>query len=194
MRGAGTRPEVALTFHGAGEPALAKSILASAASARVAVTVMAVGTWIGSNPQIVKQMRESGHELGNHTWSHPVLRDLGRAEARREIERCRDMLVQLTGSASRWFRQSGSQHSTPLIRELAGAAGYPVCVSYDIDSLDWTDPGAASIVRNVGAATAGSIVSLHLGHPGTLQALPEIFRGLEARGLRAVTLTALLAA
>lgn len=194
MRGSGARPQVALTFHGAGDPGLAKSILSAATSAHAAVTVMAVGVWIQANPLIVKQIQHSGHELGNHTWSHPVLRDLDRTQVRGEIDRCRDALDRLSGSPGRWFRQSGSQHSTPLIRELAGAAGYPVCVSYDIDSLDWTDPGPAAIVRNVSAATAGSIVSLHLGHPGTFDALPQILRALAARGLRAVTLTELLAA
>ena len=194
MRGRGDRPEVALTFHGAGDPRLATAIVGVATSARAAVTVMAVGTWLAANPAIAKQIKDSGHELGNHTWSHPVLRDLDRSRARPEIERCRDELQRLTGSPGRWFRQSGSQHSTPLIRALAGAAGYPVCLSYDIDSLDWTDPGPAAIVTNVRAATAGSIVSMHLGHPGTLSALPAVLRSLRERGLRAVTVTELLAA
>ena len=188
------RPEVALTFHGAGDPGLARAIIAAATSARAAVTVMAVGNWIASNPQIVHQLKGSGHELGNHTWSHPVLRDLDRAQVRQEIERCRDALDRVAGAPGRWFRQSGSQHSTALIREVAGAAGYPVCLSYDIDSLDWTDPGPAAIIGNVSKATAGSVVSMHLGHPGTLGALPPILRALHARGLRAVTVTELLAA
>lgn len=194
MRGPGVRPEVALTFHGAGDLALANAILTTASSAHAAVTVMAVGTWLAANPPVAKRILADGHELGNHTWTHPVLRDLSRAPVRGEIERCRDELVRLTGSPGRWFRASGSQHSTPLIRELAGAAGYPVCLSYDVDSMDWTDPGPASVVRNVRAAKAGSIVSLHLGHPGTLDALPAILRSLRARGLRPVTVTRLLSA
>lgn len=194
MRGAGIRREVALTFHGAGDPDLASAVLTTVRSDQAAMTVMAVGTWLASNPQIAETVLAGGHELGNHTWAHPVLRDLSRTRAREEIERCREELVRLTGSPGRWFRQSGSQHSTALIRELAGAAGYPVCLSYDVDSMDWTDPGPASIVRNVRAAKAGSIVSLHLGHRGTLDALPAILRSLRARGLRPVTVTTLLAA
>ena len=194
MRGAGVRPEVALTFHGAGDPTLAHSILAAATAARATVTVMAVGIWLAANPQIVKEIASGRHELGNHTWTHPVLRDLSSVKARSEIGLCRDELVRLTGSTGKWFRQSGSQHSTPLIRELAGAAGYPVCLSYDIDSLDWTDPGPSAVVSNVRRATAGSIVSLHLGHPGTLRALPTILHDLRVRGLHAVTVSELLAA
>lgn len=192
-RGSGVRPEVALTFHGAGDPALATAILTSARAGHAEVTVMAVGIWLAAHPLVAKQILAAGHELGNHTWTHPTLRDLPRGRARTEIERCRDELVRLTGSPGRWFRQSGSQHSTPLIRDLAGAAGYPVCLSYDVDSMDWTDPGPGAIVANVRAAKAGSIVSMHLGHQDTLHALPAVLRSLHGRGLRAVTVTELLA-
>jgi peptidoglycan/xylan/chitin deacetylase (PgdA/CDA1 family) len=70
---------------------------------------------------------------------------------------------------------------------LAGAAGYLTVLSYDVDSRDYTDPGAASIRRNVRAAVAGSVVSMHLGHPGTLEAIPGLIEDLTARGLRPVT-------
>ena len=73
------------------------------------------------------------------------------------------------------------------MRTLAGAAGYPTVLSYDVDSRDFTDPGAAAIRRNVASAGAGSVVSLHLGHPGTLTALPGIIDDLAARGLTPVT-------
>ena len=71
-------------------------------------------------------------------------------------------------------------------------------MSYDVDSLDYTDPGPDAVVATVlGSVRPGSIVSLHLGHPGTVTALPAILRGLAGRGLRpvldraAVPLTAL---
>ena len=66
-------------------------------------------------------------------------------------------------------------------------------MSYDVDSLDYTDPGPDAIVSTVlGKTRPGSIVSLHLGHSGTVTALPAILRGLARRGLRPVTLSGLL--
>jgi peptidoglycan/xylan/chitin deacetylase (PgdA/CDA1 family) len=66
-------------------------------------------------------------------------------------------------------------------------------VSYDVDSLDWTDPGRDAVVQRVLAGVRpGSIVSLHLGHAGTVAALPRILAGLDARGLRPVTLSRLV--
>ena len=191
-RGAGIRPEVALTFHGAGDALLARQALAALAAADARATVFAVGTWLAGQPGLAREYLAAGHELGNHTWSHPTLSELGRAAARIEIERCRDTLMSVTGSPGAHFRSSGGQRSTPLIRELADAAGYRACVSYDIDSLDWTDPGPSAVRRNTGAAAPGSIVSLHLGHPGTVAALPAILNDLRGRGLHLVTVTELL--
>jgi peptidoglycan/xylan/chitin deacetylase (PgdA/CDA1 family) len=193
VHGPRTRPEVALTFHGAGDPALATELLRTLDRARAQVTVLAVGTWLAANPGFARRITGAGHELGNHTWTHPVLDDLSAAPARTEIERCRDLLVSLTGSPGAHFRQSGGAHPTPLVRTLAGRAGYPVCLSYDVDSLDWTDPGPDAVRRTVAAGVRpGSVVSMHFGHPGTLAALPGVLADLAARGLRPVTVTTLL--
>jgi peptidoglycan/xylan/chitin deacetylase (PgdA/CDA1 family) len=187
-----SRPEVALTFHGAGDPALAAQVLSILNAAAAHSTIFVVGSWLNQNRPLARSILAAGHELGNHTWSHPTLIDLSTAPATVEITRCRDLLIELTGSPGAHFRQSGSQHSSALIRQLAGSAGYPVCLSYDIDSLDWTDPGAAAIRATLLTAKAGSIVSMHLGHPGTVTALPGVLADLARRGLTPVTATRLL--
>lgn len=181
------RPEVALTLHGAGDPGLARQVLTGFARRAAAVTVLAVGTWLEQDPDAVRIVADNGHQLGNHTWSHRDLDALGEADARAEIERCRDRIAALTGGPGDFFRQSAAQHATPLVLRLAGAAGYPRVLSYDVDSRDFTDPGIAAIRRNVARARAGSVVSMHLGHPGTLAALPGILDDLAARGLKPVT-------
>ena len=191
MHATSGRAEVALTFHGAGDLDLARRVLAGLADRGAAATVLAVGTWLERSPDAAKIVTDHGHELGNHTWSHVDISALGEAGIRAEIERCRDRIAALTGGPGAFFRQSAAQHATPLVRRLAGAAGYPTVLSYDVDSRDFTDPGAAAIRRNVRAAVAGSVVSLHLGHPGTLEALPGLLDDLAARGLTPVTASAL---
>jgi peptidoglycan/xylan/chitin deacetylase (PgdA/CDA1 family) len=187
VHAASGRPEVALTFHGAGDPELARRILAGFADRGAAVTVLAIGRWLESFPDAARLVTDHGHELGNHTWSHPDLARLDEPALRAEIERCRDRLAALTGGPGAFFRPSAAQHATERVLRLAGAAGYPSVLSYDVDSRDVTDPGAASIRRNVRAAVAGSVVSMHLGHPGTLEAIPGLLDDLSARGLTPVT-------
>src|SRR5664279_763289 len=181
-----TRPEVALTFHGAGDPAIARDLLAVFAAHHAQVTVLAVGSWLAANPGIAGEIVAAGHELGNHTYHHLDIDSLDAATARTEIVRCRDLLVSQVGSPGAYFRQSQARLATPLVRSLAGAAGYRTCLSYDVDSLDYTDPGPDIVRAHTGAAQPGSIVSMHFGHRGTVQAMPAILGDLAARRLRPV--------
>jgi peptidoglycan/xylan/chitin deacetylase (PgdA/CDA1 family) len=193
VHGSRQRPRVALTFHGQGPESMAHALLAEAERAGARVTVFAVGTWLGQYPQVAERILGGGHDLGNHTMHHLDITAMGAAGAYAEIAGCAQRLHALTGSAGRWFRPSQARYSSPLIEREARRAGYPTCVSYDVDSLDYTDPGPGAIVSTVlGSTRPGSIVSLHLGHSGTVAALPAILRGLAGRGLRPVTLTDLL--
>jgi peptidoglycan/xylan/chitin deacetylase (PgdA/CDA1 family) len=172
---------------------MADALLAEAERAGARVTVLAVGTWLGQYPQIAHRILRGGHDLGNHTMHHLDIAAMDAPGAYAEIAGCARRLRALTGSIGRWFRPSQTHYSTPLIEQAARKAGYQTCVSYDVDSLDYTDPGPDAIVSTVlSAMRPGSIISLHLGHPGTVTALPAILRGLARRRLRAVTLTELL--
>lgn len=184
---------MALTFHGNGDPALGAKLLDLVEHAGAKVSVLAVGTWLVAHPEMATRVLRGGHDLGNHTMHHKPMRKLGAADARREVHDCAAVLRRTAKSQGRWFRASGTQQTTPLIRSSAAASGYAACVSYDVDGLDWQDPPAATVVKAVlDGARPGSIVSLHLGHPVTLSALPEILSGLQAKHLTPVTLSELL--
>lgn len=185
---------IALTFHGAGDGALARELLALVDRAGITITVLAVGTWLQQQPATARAFLASGHELGNHTMNHLEMKQLSATTAEREIEGCRAELEKVTGSPQRWFRASGTQHTTARIRAAAGRAGYKRCLSYDVDGLDWQDPSAATVTAAVlDGATAGSVVSLHLGHRVTVEALPAILTGLRRKRLTAVGVSQLLA-
>ncbi len=184
---------VALTFHGAGDPTLTARALDIARSHGAQITVFAVGQWLAATPSLGRDITAAGHDLGNHTWSHPALATLTLADATREIRLGADAVTRSIGSPGLLFRPSGTPTSTPTIRAAAAASGYARCISYDVDPLDYTDPGGEAVrTRTLASATAGSIVSLHLGHPGTIDALPGILEGLATRNLTAVTLTRML--
>jgi peptidoglycan/xylan/chitin deacetylase (PgdA/CDA1 family) len=172
---------------------MATALLTEAERAGARLTVFAVGTWLGQYPQIAERILRGRHDLGNHTMHHLDITAMDASGAYAEITGCAQRLRSLTGSIGRWFRPSQAQYSTPLIEQEARRAGYQTCVSYDVDSLDYTDPGPDAIVSAVLRSTRpGSIVSMHLGHSGTVTALPLILNGLASRGLRPVTLTDLL--
>ena len=194
VHGPTDRPAVALTFHGQGDVAMADALLTELENGGARATVLAVGSWLQANPTMARRIVDHGHELGNHTQNHADIKAMSAADAYAEINGCAEVLRRLTGSIGTWFRPSQTQYSTAGIRTQATRVGYRTCLSYSLDSLDYTDPGAGTVVGTVASAIQkGSIVSLHFGHAGTVTAIPTILANLEHLGLRAVTMTELMA-
>jgi peptidoglycan/xylan/chitin deacetylase (PgdA/CDA1 family) len=186
--------QVALTFHGSGDPLLVGQLLDLVGRAGVPVTVFAVGRWLAQHPAFARRILAGGHELANHTYTHPALGRLDRASVAREVRGCQAVLRRLTGSGGRWFRPSAMTVPTPLVRAEAGAAGYRVVVGFDVDPHDYADPGATAVAARVTAGLhPGVIVSLHTGHAGTVAAMAPILTAIRARGLVPVGLHQLLA-
>ncbi|MCM3883887.1 polysaccharide deacetylase family protein, partial [Frankia sp. R82] len=192
------RPQVALTFHlGPHETGqdlgLARQLLADAAELDVPITVFAVGQWLDAHRELVPEILAAGHEVANHTYTHPTLTALPADQVAAEIAGCRDVLARLTPAQGRYFRPSGTSTASPLILTEAGVAGYRTVVDFDVDPLDYTSPGADAVVARVRSGLQpGSIVSMHFGYPGTVAAFPRIAANLRAAGLTPVTVHDLL--
>lgn len=188
-----TANNVALTFHLGGNATLVGELLDLLKATGTTSTLFAIGDWLTANPQLGHRAVDDGHELGNHTKSHKSMLKLSRADVHDEIVGGGEALVPFIGSIGKWFRPSGTDVPTELILEEAGLAGYPVSVGYDIDSLDYTEPSAGTVVSRVKKQLhAGAIVSLHFGHRDTIDALPKILDLLTTAGLAAVTISTLL--
>jgi peptidoglycan/xylan/chitin deacetylase (PgdA/CDA1 family) len=187
------RKNVALTFHGQGSPDVVGRLLDEIAKGGARVTVLAVGTWLAAQPHLGRRILDAGHELGNHTQHHADIKRMSRARALAEIDECAQTLKSVTGSIGSWFRPSQTQHATPMIKAAAAKVGYPTCLSYDVDSLDYTDPGPAAVVdTTLRSVRPGSIISLHFGHAGTIAAMAPLLDGLRRRELTPVTMTELM--
>jgi peptidoglycan/xylan/chitin deacetylase (PgdA/CDA1 family) len=190
-------PRVALTFHTDGDLGLADQLLGVLSARRMPITAFVVGQWLDANPTWAKRLVDGGHELANHTYTHPGFASLSPAAMTDEITRCRDVLARLTGSGGRYFRPSGTgdgtQRPSDAVLTAAGTAGYPVVLGFDVDPLDYDQPGPDVVTQRVlDRVKAGSIISLHFGYAGTVTALPKILDGLAQRQLAPVTTSQLL--
>jgi peptidoglycan/xylan/chitin deacetylase (PgdA/CDA1 family) len=191
--GSRSKPQVALTFHGNGDIAMAHKLLAIFEARKVPITVFAVGTWLKANPTIAKTIVAAGHDIGNHTYSHTQMKTISAPRVNSEISLCAKELTSQIGNHGSFFRPSGTQNSTTLIRSTALKYGYKKCISYDVDSLDYQDPGKATVLKAVANSVKnGSIISLHFGHQDTIDAMPTLLDQLQANGLTPVTLTTML--
>lgn len=198
-RGDGVRRQVALTFHTNGDRLLGERLLETVEAQHASITAFVVGSWLEANPDFAKRITDGGHELANHTYTHPTFPSLDPAAMGDEIVRCRDVLTRLSGSTGRYFRPSGTANGVddpgPTVLQLAGEAGYPIVLGFDIDPSDYRDPGAEAVIAGtLDSIRAGSIVSLHFGHQGTIDALAPILAGLAQRDLQPVTVSTLLEA
>ena len=184
---------VAFTFHGSGDLGLLHDLLAVARRLSVPVTVFAVGSWLDQHPEVAGAILGDGHELANHTYTHPALGQSTAATVADEIVRCRDALTRHAGSPGAWFRPSGVEVPSALILAEAGRAGYRTVVGYDVDPLDYQDPSAATIAGRVAAKLhPGAVVSLHTGHANTVAAFEPMVTAARGRALTPVRVGDLL--
>jgi peptidoglycan/xylan/chitin deacetylase (PgdA/CDA1 family) len=191
-----TTGRVALTFHGSGSLSLAEALLAEAAAVQAPITVFAVGQWLSQNPGIGQRILDGGHELANHTWSHGDILHMSPSGVADEIRRCRDVIAAQTKVTADYFRPSQTPDglSVPdLVLRQAADEGYPTVVGYDVDPSDYKDPGSSLVESRVrDNLHAGAIISLHLGHQGTVTAFRPIVAAIKARGLTPVLVRDLL--
>jgi peptidoglycan/xylan/chitin deacetylase (PgdA/CDA1 family) len=196
--GSNAKSRVALTFHLNGDPGLAQQLLDVLAAHETVITAFIVGNWLDQNPSWGKKLVDAGHEVANHTYTHPSFLSLSRDGMLDEVLRCRDALTRHAGTPGTLFRPSGTDDGTvappAVVQEVSGEAGYPVVLGFDVDPYDYDDPGADAVVqRTLAGAAAGTIISLHFGHTGTVAAMPAILDGLAQRDLTTVTASDLLA-
>src|SRR5262249_13047739 len=125
VNGPRDRPNVALTFHGQGDPTLAQQLLTAIEEGGARVTVLAVGSWLASQPAMARRILDPGHELGNHTQNHLAIADMTATQAFAEVNLCAQTLKRLTGSIGTWFRPPQTVHATPTIQAQATKVGYP---------------------------------------------------------------------
>jgi peptidoglycan-N-acetylglucosamine deacetylase len=191
---ASTVPEVALTFDDGPNPPYTGQILDILARYQVPATFFCVGLQASAHPADVARMAAAGHGLGNHTWSHPFLPDLSRAQLAEQLDRT-DEAIAAAGAGPGLFRPPYGSRSPDVLRWL-GERGTPI-VLWDVDPSDWARPGAALIAGRVLLQTRpGTIILMHDGggdRAQTVAALPLVIEGLLDRGFRFSRADALLA-
>ena len=188
-------PRAALTFDDGPDPVHTRRILEILARYGVRATFFCVGHHVVALPDEVRRIVAAGHELGNHSWSHPFLPDLTGDQLREQIDRTAEAVARVTGEAPTRFRPPYGALSPEV---LAALEGLPDTLTlWDVDSRDWARPGSERIAATVlEAAGPGSVVLLHEGggdRRQTVRALPAIIEGLLERGLELVTVGELLA-
>jgi peptidoglycan/xylan/chitin deacetylase (PgdA/CDA1 family) len=147
-------------------------------------TFFVIGAKVGQRPGTVKRAYREGHAVENHTWNHPSLKGLTKAQFRSQIARTSNAVRKATGDAPECLRAPyGIVNRTVLAR--AQRLNMPV-IMWNVDSRDWAKPGAPKIARRVlKNVKDGSVVLMHDGggkRSQTVAALKIILPQLQKRG------------
>jgi peptidoglycan/xylan/chitin deacetylase (PgdA/CDA1 family) len=188
-------PVVALTFDDGPSAQYTDQVLSILAAKAVRATFFLIGEHVQKFPQLAKQVAAS-HEVGNHTWSHPNMALYHAPDARDQLTRAEQIIVETIGRPPTAFRPPYGSFSGATAM-IATSMRYPI-VLWDIEFHQHSlDTGPANAERISALAGPGSII---LGHDGgTLKGKPlvdglaELIDRLRARGLGFVTISELLA-
>ncbi|WP_324609489.1 LysM peptidoglycan-binding domain-containing protein [Salisediminibacterium beveridgei] len=194
-KGNTTQKVVALTFDDGSDGTNINKILNTLQSNNVKATFFLTGTGLKDHPASIKKITDQGHQIGNHSYTHPYFTKLTASQMKAELDKTEALAKQVTGKSTKPIFRAPFGASNNAVLTGVGNAGYPYTIQWNIDTVDWKGVSKTQIVNKVvNNITPGSIVLMHTGAgaSGTPAALPEIIKQLKAKGYKFVTVSELL--
>lgn len=147
----------------------------------IKATFFVVGSWVDKYPESVKALHDAGHEIMNHSDTHPHMTQLSADQMNTEVNSCSDKIEAITGVRPTLFRPPYGDYNDKVVSTLRDS-GY-FTIQWDVDSHDWMNKGSENVVSRVLSKTQpGSILLFHNAAKDTPPALPTIIDGLIKEG------------
>lgn len=159
----------------------------------VKATFFMTGGWIEKYPDDVKAIAAGGHDLGNHSENHKHMSQISAEECKTELMKPHEKVKKLTGKDMIVFRPPYGDYNDTLVKVCRENGYHPI--QWDVDSLDWKDYDAATIIRRVTEHKHlgnGSIILCHNGGKHTAEALDELLSTLKQKGYQLVPISQLI--
>lgn len=186
---------IALTFDDGDDGANDQAILDILAANNIKASFFITGRAAEGHPDLIKKIVAAGHDIGNHSYSHPYFTQISATEMVNQLTTTENIIRNLTGKTTKpYFRPPYGAYDSNVL-QVVGDAGYTKTIYWTIDTIDWSGNSTEVIVSKVlDNAVPGAIVLMHTGTGAynTKYALPEIITTLKARGYQFVTLTQLI--
>ncbi|HHT49845.1 MAG TPA: polysaccharide deacetylase family protein [Firmicutes bacterium] len=158
---------------------------------QVRTTFFLCGLWLEKYPEMVKKIAAEGHELANHSYSHPHMNNLSEREIAHELNRTHQLIKELSGQNPTLFRPPFGEYNNKVI-ETARACGYTTII-WDVDSLDWKDLTAQAMLERILARIkTGSIILFHNAGKNTPEAVARLLPILKGQGFTIIPISELL--
>lgn len=181
---------IAISFDAAWGSANTEAILDILDRYDIKTTFFLVGFWAEKYPELVREMIARGHEVGNHSATHPHMAQLTDAKIREELNKQSELVRSITGQPTTLFRPPYGEYNDAVIR-IAREEGF-VSVQWSVDSLDWKNISAEDMVRRAAKAKSGDIVLFHNDSKYILDALPQILEYYTQAGYKIIPVSEIL--
>lgn len=186
-----SKKQVALSFDAAWGNEQTEGLLETLDKYKVKCTFFLVGDWVEKFPDSVKQIAAKGHDIGNHSNTHPHMTQMSTSDMSGQIQACNEKIKKITGKTPTLFRAPYGDYNNDVVKSVNGCNMY--CVQWDVDSLDWKDPTPEQITKNVvNKIKDGSIILMHNGATNTPEALPMVIEGIKEKGYEIVPISQIL--
>jgi len=188
---------VALTYDDGPDPTNTPAVLDALKKHKAHATFFLLGKRVAANPEIVKRMKNEGHELGSHGYSHPDYNKYNKTGISDDIIKTSDAIRKISGINPSWFRPPGGYLSYDMVDICRKQKLTIAYWTYQQDSKDWRNGvQAAQIAGHITRhLEPGQIIVLHDGAPNGLQtarATDLLLSSLEKQGYRVVTMSELI--
>ncbi len=157
----------------------------------VKTTFFIVGGWVDKYPESVKALSDAGHEVMNHSNTHPHMTQLSIEKMKEEVKKCDDKIEAITGKRPFLFRPPYGDYNDRVVQACREMGHFTI--QWDVDSLDWKELGVEAIIERVTKRVVdGSIVLFHNAAKHTPAALPKTLEILQADGYKIVPISQLI--
>ncbi|WP_042683334.1 polysaccharide deacetylase family sporulation protein PdaB [Anaerosalibacter massiliensis] len=183
--------KVAISFDAAWGDEYTNEILDILDKYEIKTTFFLVGFWVDKYPEKVKEIHERGHDIGNHSTTHPYMSKLSEEQILKELDKTGNKIEKLVGEEPILFRPPFGDYNDRLI-EVCRENNY-YAIQWDVDSLDWKELGVQPVVDRVSRNVQnGSIVLFHNNAKYVSEYLPLVIEKLQEEGYEIVPISQLI--
>lgn len=191
-KGCGFGNRIAITFDDGPTPGVTDVVLKELEKHNLRATFFMIGKKAELYPSLAKSVVDAGHEVANHSYTHPNLLRMSPAKVEYELEKAQEAISNATGKTPLWFRPPYGAFNKKAQGHIPLSKGLGI-VYWSVDPRDWSRPGASTIAsRVISQTTPGSIILLHDLHSQTAEAVPSIFSELQEKTFAFANLTRFL--
>ncbi|ANU27648.1 polysaccharide deacetylase [Planococcus versutus] len=186
---------VALTFDDGSDGTNINKILDILSANGVKATFFLTGSGAKNHPSWIKNINNKGHQIGNHSYSHPDFTKISAAKIKSELATTESTIKDITKKTTKPIFRAPFGVSNSASLKAVGDAGYTHTIQWNIDTVDWKGVSSTQITNKVlNNIVPGSIVLMHTGAgaSGTPGALPNMISKLKAKGYKFVTVSEIL--